>query len=61
LCNGASDEEKRRWSLLGPASSFRVLRSSSCVELADADDAAEYKARDAFISVIKHYYSLIYS
>ncbi|GAX83667.1 hypothetical protein CEUSTIGMA_g11092.t1 [Chlamydomonas eustigma] len=43
LCAGASPEERIRWSL-GPASSFRVLRSSDCIGLVDVDDGSEFKA-----------------
>ena len=42
LCDGASPEERQVWRL-GQAKEFHYLNQSSCYQLKDVDNAAEYK------------------
>lgn len=42
LCDGASSEERQVWRL-GQAKEFHYLNQSSCYQLKDVDNAAEYK------------------
>ena len=42
LCEGATPEEARRWTL-ADARSFHYLNQSSCFELKGVDNAVEYK------------------
>ena len=54
LCDGASPEERQVWRL-GQAKEFHYLNQSSCYQLKDVDNAAEYKVPSppllAFITI----------
>ena len=42
LCDGATPAERQAWQL-GPAKEYHYLNQSSCYQLKDVDNAAEYK------------------
>lgn len=42
LCDGASAAERQAWQL-GEAKEYHYLNQSSCYQLKDVDNAAEYK------------------
>ena len=47
LCDGATLAEQQAWQL-GPAKQYHYLNQSSCYQLKDVDNAAEYKVRLLF-------------
>jgi len=42
LCDGATTAERQAWQL-GEAKAYHYLNQSSCFQLKDVDNAAEYK------------------
>ncbi len=47
LCDGATPAERQAWQL-GPAKEYHYLNQSSCYQLKDVDNAAEYKVRPVY-------------
>ena len=47
LCDGASAAERQNWQL-GEAKEYHYLNQSSCYQLKDVDNAAEYKVSTTY-------------
>ncbi|CAL5219117.1 g891 [Coccomyxa viridis] len=51
LCDGATPAERQAWQL-GPAKEYHYLNQSSCYQLKDVDNAAEYKRTRRAMSLV---------